>query len=127
MHQDQSAKPFWIWASVQANNATTHMSIHIIIDGYNLIRNSNSLKAVDRQDMQAGRESLVDMLAMYKRVKSHRITVVFDGPTDPVHSQYRDRVKGIDIKFSRKNCVKGKRKGADRQLRSRDHRCGSAI
>jgi predicted RNA-binding protein with PIN domain len=100
MHQDQSAKPFWIWASVQANNATTHMSIHIIIDGYNLIRNSNSLKAVDRQDMQAGRESLVDMLAMYKRVKSHRITVVFDGPTDPVHSQYRDRVKGIDIKFS---------------------------
>jgi len=76
------------------------MSIHIIIDGYNLIRNSNSLSALDRQDIQAGRETLVDMLAAYKRVKSHRITVVFDGPNDPVHSQYRDRVKGIDIKYS---------------------------
>ena len=76
------------------------MSIHIIIDGYNLIRNSDSLSALDRQDLQTGRERLVDMLAVYKRVKSHRITVVFDGPTDPVHSQYRDRVKGIDIKFS---------------------------
>ncbi len=42
------------------------MPIHIIIDGYNLIRNSNSLSALDRQDMQTGRETLVDMLATYK-------------------------------------------------------------
>jgi len=59
------------------------LSIHIIIDGYNLIRQSNSLSILDMQDIQLGREALVDMLAAYKKVKPHRITVVFDGTTAP--------------------------------------------
>lgn len=76
------------------------MSLHIIIDGYNLIRQSNDLSALDRQDMQLGRETLVDMLAAYKKVKAHRITVVFDGIGAPLHSQQRDHQKGISIIFS---------------------------
>jgi len=76
------------------------MSIHIIIDGYNLIRQSNSLSILDMQDIQLGREALVDMLAAYKKIKSHRITVVFDGTTAPLFSQQRDRHKGISIIFS---------------------------
>jgi predicted RNA-binding protein with PIN domain len=76
------------------------MSLHIIIDGYNLIRQSNSLSSLDRQDMQLGRETLVDMLAAYKKIKAHRITVVFDGGGAPLHSQQRDRQKGISIIFS---------------------------
>jgi predicted RNA-binding protein with PIN domain len=78
------------------------MSIHIIIDGYNLIRQSNSLSILDMQDIQLGREALVDMLAAYKKIKSHRITVVFDGTTAPLSSQQRDRHKGISIIFSHK-------------------------
>ena len=76
------------------------MSIHIIIDGYNLIRQSKRLSVLDLQDIQLGRDTLVDMLAAYKRVKSHRITVVFDGTTPPSFSQQRDRHKGISIIFS---------------------------
>ena len=78
------------------------MSIHIIIDGYNLIRQSKSLSILDLQDIQLGRDTLVDMLAAYKKVKSHRITVVFDGNTAPLFSQQRDRRKGISIVFSHK-------------------------
>lgn len=78
------------------------MSIHIIIDGYNLIRQSNSLSILDRQELQLGRDALLDMLGRYKRVKGHRITVVFDGINAPSFSQQRDQVKGIKIKFSRK-------------------------
>ena len=78
------------------------MSIHIIIDGYNLIRQSQRLSILDLQDIQLGRDTLVDMLAVYKKVKSHRITVVFDGDTAPLFSQQRDRRKGISIIFSRK-------------------------
>jgi uncharacterized protein len=78
------------------------MSIHIIIDGYNLIRQSKSLSILDLQDIQLGREALVDMLAAYKKIKSHRITVVFDGTTAPQFSQQRDRRKGISIIFSHK-------------------------
>jgi hypothetical protein len=78
------------------------MSIHIIIDGYNLIRQSKRLSPLDLQDIQLGRDTLVDMLAAYKKIKSHRITVVFDGITAPTFSQPRDRRKGISIIFSHK-------------------------
>ncbi len=77
------------------------MSIHIIIDGYNLIRQSSELGMLDRQDIQQGREAVIDMLAAYKRIESHRITVVFDGTNAPLYSQQRDRHKGIAIIFSR--------------------------
>ena len=76
------------------------MSIHIIIDGYNLIRQSNQLSAIDLQDIQLGRDALVDMLAAYKKIKAHRITVVFDGTRASLLSLQRDRQKGITIVFS---------------------------
>ncbi|MEA1949073.1 MAG: NYN domain-containing protein [Thermodesulfobacteriota bacterium] len=77
------------------------MSIHIIIDGYNLIRRSSSLSTLDQQDIQLGREALLDTLSSYKKIKHHMITIVFDGTHAPPLSQHKDRVKGIKIKFSR--------------------------
>lgn len=77
------------------------MSIHILIDGYNLIRCSSSLSTLDQQDIQLGREALLHTLAAYKKIKHHMITVVFDGAHAPPLSQSKDRVKGIKIKFSR--------------------------
>ena len=77
------------------------MSIHIIIDGYNLIRQSDSLYTFDSRDIQLGRKSLLDTLAAYKRIKRHKITVVFDGANAPSFSQRKDQIKGIEIKFSR--------------------------
>lgn len=76
------------------------MAIHIIIDGYNLIRQCASLSELDRIDIQSGREALIDMLAAYKKVKRHKITVVFDGINAPSFSPHQDRVKGILVKFS---------------------------
>ena len=77
------------------------MSIHIIIDGYNLIRQSTTLSTLDQQDIMLGREALVEMLAAYRKIKPHRITVVFDGCNSPVFSPQRSRQKGISIRFSR--------------------------
>ena len=77
------------------------MSIHLIIDGYNLIRQSGRLSLLDRQDMKAGREALIEALAKYKKIKHHKITVVFDGANAPSFVPSRDYVKGIRIKFSR--------------------------
>jgi predicted RNA-binding protein with PIN domain len=76
------------------------MAIHIIIDGYNLIRQSPDLARLDRQDLQLGREALVDMLAAYKKLKPHKITVVFDGADQPSLYGSRDRAKGIVIRYS---------------------------
>ena len=77
------------------------MAIHIIIDGYNLIRNSAELSVLDRLDIQGGREALIDMLAAYKKIKPHKITVVFDGADVAGQPHSRSRVKGISVKYSR--------------------------
>ncbi len=42
------------------------------------------------------------MLAAYRKIKPHRITVVFDGHHSPAFSQQRARKKGIAIRFSRR-------------------------
>lgn len=75
--------------------------MHIVIDGYNLIRQSLQFGDIDHQDIQAGREALVDALAMYKKVKPFPITVVFDGSDAPPGMPRRERLKGIDLRFSK--------------------------
>lgn len=77
------------------------MALHIIIDGYNLIRQSHHLCDLDQKSMELGRDALVDMLAAYKRVKAHQITIVFDGVQIPSVYRQRDKRKGIEIRFSR--------------------------
>lgn len=77
------------------------MGLHIVIDGYNLIRQSSRFSIVEQQDLQSGREALVDALAEYKRAKHHAITVVFDGAGAPVGMPRKDRIKGINLRFSR--------------------------
>ncbi len=78
------------------------MPIHIIIDGYNLIRQSPDLSRLDHRNLQSGREALIDLLAGYKKIKAHKITVVFDGTRAPGFTPERDRHKGIAVVFSRR-------------------------
>lgn len=77
------------------------MSIHIIIDGYNLIRQSPGLEALDREDIQLGRDALLRRLVAYKKIKRHNITVVFDGGGAPLFADGGDNYKGVRVKFSR--------------------------
>lgn len=77
------------------------MSIHLIVDGYNLIRQSNRLSLFDQQDLQSGRDALIEALVKYKKIKHHKITVVFDGTNSPSIIAFRDYIKGIIIQFSR--------------------------
>lgn len=75
--------------------------MHIIIDGYNLIRQSETFNRLDLEDIQLGREALVESLSEYRKAKRHRITVVFDGTNAAGFESRRDRCKGIEIRFSR--------------------------
>lgn len=65
-----------------------------------MIRQSSPLSFLDRKDIWLGRKALIDLLAAYKKIKPHRITVVFDGANAPMFSSERDSVKGIEIRFS---------------------------
>jgi uncharacterized protein len=78
------------------------MSMHLIIDGYNLIRQSPRFGDIDRRSLQRGREALISALARYKKLRGHHITVVFDGGQAPSFGDRRDRRGGIEIRFSRR-------------------------
>lgn len=77
------------------------MSLHIVIDGYNLIHQSRQFGGDASVDIQTIRQKLVDVLAAYKKIKPHAITIVFDGTAAPADLPRRDRLKGIDLRFSR--------------------------
>jgi predicted RNA-binding protein with PIN domain len=76
------------------------MSLHLIIDGYNLIRRSPTLSVLDRQDLEKGRAELIRRLAKYKRIRPLPITVIFDGWNQPDLIVSRTMEKGIQVVFS---------------------------
>jgi len=76
--------------------------MHIIIDGYNLIRQSDRLRKAERFNLEEGRHSLIRFLIPYRERKGHRLTVIFDGWDGGSFQEERDREGGIDIIYSRK-------------------------
>jgi len=76
------------------------MAMHLIIDGYNLIRQSDELSRLDNQDLQLGRQALIDLLAGYKRMRRHGITVVFDAGQGLHQRRQKEFVNGIEIIYS---------------------------
>jgi predicted RNA-binding protein with PIN domain len=79
------------------------MSIHLIIDGYNLIRQSPYLQEIDLRDLELGRETLVSILAEYRQSRpQHKITVVFDGWLAGDLKESRDRRAGMAVIYSRR-------------------------
>ena len=76
------------------------MSLHIVIDGYNLIRQSKKLSVIERNSLEEGREALLDRLASYRQVRHHPMTVVFDGAYANNLMQARGHHKGISVIFS---------------------------
>lgn len=76
--------------------------MHLIVDGYNLIRQSAQLQLLDAMDLQAGREALLKILAHYRSRSHHQITVVFDGWQQGDLKESRDRYQGLLIIYSRR-------------------------
>lgn len=77
------------------------LALHLIIDGYNLIRQSAHLSSIELQEFRKGREALLEHLVRYKAIRSHRITVIFDGWKGGDCAETRERVKGIRVVYSR--------------------------
>jgi predicted RNA-binding protein with PIN domain len=71
--------------------------MHLIIDGYNLIRQSPDLQRLDARDLELGREALLKRLAAYRSRSHHQITVVFDGWQGGDFKESRDRQQGMAI------------------------------
>lgn len=76
--------------------------MHLIIDGYNVIRQSQELQRLDARELEAGRAALLVRLAAYRQRCRHKITVVFDGWLGGDLKEGRDRYQGLLIIYSRR-------------------------
>jgi predicted RNA-binding protein with PIN domain len=76
--------------------------MHIIIDGYNLIRQSEVLKRYERFGLEAGRKELIRLLSLYRKSRGHRITVVFDGWMSGSPVEEREREGSITVVYSKR-------------------------
>jgi predicted RNA-binding protein with PIN domain len=79
------------------------VATRLIVDGYNLIRQSPSLREVESRDLQMGREALIRQLASYKRVRGYEITVVFDGWRSGSLTQSQQWERGILVVYSKRD------------------------
>jgi predicted RNA-binding protein with PIN domain len=75
--------------------------MHIIVDGYNLIRQSDTFRHSEMKSLEEGRNALIRSLAGYRRLRRHRITVVFDGWEGGSPTEERDLAGGVEIIYSR--------------------------
>jgi predicted RNA-binding protein with PIN domain len=73
----------------------------IAIDGYNFIKQSPELRRLEQIELQKAREGLIERLAQYKRMRSHAITVVFDGGPQGTGTGHRAHSRGIEVIFSK--------------------------
>jgi hypothetical protein len=79
------------------------MSMHLIVDGYNLIRQSPALRRCEAQDLEAGRQALLTLMAAYRRGRPrHQVTVVFDGWQAGGFQESRDQHLGVAVIYSRR-------------------------
>jgi hypothetical protein len=79
----------------------TKVFMLILIDGYNLIRQSDTLRNYERQSLEEGRRALIAKLIEYEKRRRHKITVVFDGWKNGSADEGRDRTGKINIIYSR--------------------------
>lgn len=77
-------------------------AMHLIIDGYNLIRQSDPFREAERISLEEGRKALLRALARYRKARRCRITVVFDGWQSGADREERDREEGVTAVYSRK-------------------------
>jgi hypothetical protein len=76
--------------------------MHLIIDGYNVIRQSPALQLLEARELEAGRTALLARLAAYRERSRHKLTVVFDGWLGGGLQESRERCRGMLVIYSRR-------------------------
>ncbi len=75
--------------------------MNLIIDGYNLLHIFSPRLSLSPLQLQQERDRLIDRLSDYGRQKGLEITVVFDGWQGGWITEQKERIKGIDVIYSK--------------------------
>jgi predicted RNA-binding protein with PIN domain len=77
------------------------MSTHLLIDGYNYVKQSAIAALLDPFDLESGRRYLLDELSRYKKDKKMRITVVFDAGQGFSPGRKKEGYRGVEVIYSK--------------------------
>jgi len=106
----------------------------ILVDGYNIIKNSASFRAVEKKNLASARDALINLLVQRYRHTPHRVIVVFDGDSavEQMHHERR-----ICIIYSRHNqtadsviarlAVEARQAGREVEMYSNDREVQQAV
>jgi len=72
----------------------------ILVDGYNIIKNNTSFRAVEQKNFAAARSALITLLVQRYRHTPHQVIVVFDGDGATEQMAHDRRIRII---YSRHN------------------------
>ena len=73
----------------------------VLVDGYNLIRNDPTLKAIEARSLEAGRGALLARLQSTFSLQANELVVVFDGASAPLPYPASERYGQIRVVYSR--------------------------
>src|SRR5215813_13692452 len=90
-----SGVPQGITTSLDWKTGATMEPKIILIDGYNVIKNTPGLLAVERQSLAAARDALVRQLIAKYRHTPHQVVVVFDAQQVRQTEEHVQRIKLI--------------------------------
>lgn len=79
------------------------MKEFLIIDGYNIINAWPDLKEISERSLEEARDVLVDKMVEYRFYTNIEVIVVFDAYRVDGAKVKRDRIKGVDVIFTKKN------------------------
>lgn len=76
---------------------------YLFVDGYNIINAWDNLKELSEISLELARNELIEIMAEYQSFSGVKVIVVFDAHMVKKNSGTRDRIKGVEIIYTREN------------------------
>lgn len=76
---------------------------YLFVDGYNIINAWGELKELSKISLEVARNELIETMAEYQSFSGVGVTVVFDAHMVKKNSGMTDKIKGVEIVYTREN------------------------
>lgn len=79
------------------------MQEYLIVDGYNIINAWPELKEVFKENIEAARDKLIEIMAGYQAYKGIRVIIVFDGHLVKGNTGTQEMVDGVQVVYTKEH------------------------
>lgn len=74
---------------------------YLFVDGYNIINNWSNLRKLSKESLETARNELIEILAEYQSFTGIKVILVFDAHLVKGSIEKNERVKGVDIVYTK--------------------------